>query len=151
MRLFEAFFLSLIASLFAGAFLFLAIPLTGYCVASDKQGDFIDSEMAIILVVLYGIYAIIQLILSVVNLLQIVHLKSTMGSDCDKNNVIRNFLIAELSLYLVVFVVMLSFIGLPMYVLLFSIPYAICCTVYTYIFRYFLKRGAYFESIRPEV
>ena len=139
MKLHEAFFLSLITSLFAGAFLFLAIPLTGYCAVSDTQGDFIDSEMAFILVLLYGIYAVIQLILSIINLLQVVHLRSTLGSNFDKSYLIPNFLIAELSLYFIVFVVMISLIGLPVFVLLLSIPYVICCTVSIYIFRYFLS------------
>ena len=150
MKLFEVFFLSLFLSLLAGAFLFLGIPLTGYWVVSDKQGNFFDSEMAIILVVLYAIYAIIQLILSIVNLIQIVHLRSTVGSYLEGSNLVRRFLIAEFILYFIVFTVIISLIGIPVIfpaVLIFSVPYVICCTASIYIFRYFLKKEFVSDSI----
>ena len=140
MKLHEAFFLTLISSWFAGAFLFLGIPLASYFVMVESGDNFFYANMLGVLLVLYFIYVAIQFILSLINFLQVVHLRSTLGSNFDKSYLIPNFLIAELSLYLIIFVIMISLIGLPVFVLLFSIPYVISCTASIYIFRYFLSR-----------
>jgi hypothetical protein len=143
MRLFETFFLSLMTSLFAGAFLFLGIPLAWHFVNSDKQHLFYYPQMFGVLLLLYVIYVAIQLLLSVINLVQVIYLKNTIGLNFNKSHIIRHFLVAELILYLIVFLVIVALFDVPEIVpaaLLFSIPYIICCTNSIFLFRYFLKR-----------
>ncbi len=143
MKLHEAFFLSLISSLFVGAFLFLGIPLASYFVTIESHDNLFHSNMLLVLFGFYVIYAGIQLTLSTINLLQIVHFRSIPGLSSDRPRMVRYFLIAEVFLYLIVFVVMISLVGLPEFVpavLLFSIPYVICCTASIFIFLYFLDK-----------
>ena len=143
MKLFETFFLSLMTSLFAGAFLFLGIPLVWHFVDSDKQNLCYYPKMFGVLFLFYLIYIVIQFLLSVINLVQAIYLKNTVGLDFTKSLIIRHFLVAELILYVIVFVVIVSLFDVPEIVpaaLLFSIPYIICCTNSVFLFRYFLKR-----------
>jgi hypothetical protein len=143
MKLYEAFFLSLIFSLFAGALLFFGIPLIWHFVADGPQKIFFYLKMPGVVLVFYLIYVVIQFLLSIINLLQVIYLRYTVRLDFDKGHIIRSFLFAELTLYLIVFVVMLALIdetGFAPVVLLFSIPYVICCTISIFFFRYFLKK-----------
>jgi hypothetical protein len=143
MKLFEAFFLSLVASLFAGAFLFLGIPFLWYFIAEDRPATFIDSEMLVIVLAFYAIYAVIQLLLSIINLIQAIHLRSIGALTFTGRKILSNFLIAELALYLVVFVALVVVVSVPEIVpaaLIFSIPYVICCTISVFIFRWLLKK-----------
>lgn len=143
MKILEAFFLSLFVSLLAGAALFIGLPCLLIFIFSDGKAPFIESEGLCIIGILYGVYAIIQIVLSVVNAIQMEHLITKEGLDPMDRRTLQNFLIAEFSLYLIVFVIMMALLPLPemgLITLIFSIPYAICCTNSIFIFRYFLKK-----------
>jgi len=143
MKLYEAFFLTLLCSLLAGALLFLGIPLTGYFGTGDSHDHFLDSRILTVLLIFYGIYAAIQLLLSVINLIQVVHLRTSVGIDIEQGHLMRNFLVSEFILYAIIFVIMVALVPAPEMVgivFVFSIPYVICCTNSIFLFRYFLRK-----------
>ena len=153
MKLFEASFLSLFCSLFAGAFLFFGLPVIVEYITSDGQLSLFKSEGMIILIVMYIIYVVIQLVLSVLNWIQARHLDLSGELDPSDRRTLYNFFLAEFSLYLIVFVIAIALmreVVIIPFVFAFSIPYAICCTASVFIFRYFLKRMQISEALNAE-
>ena len=145
MKLYEAFFLSFILSLVAGAVIFLGIPAL---FSFDMKGGsfmFLDSELMLVALVLYGIYVFIQFLLSVINLIQVISFESRGQLNFENGTVSNNLFFAEMALYALVFTALAiafeTVTAVP-FILLFSIPYIICCTNSVLIFRYFLKKIA---------
>lgn len=141
MKYFEATMRSLICSLFIGAVLFICIPMAIEIITSTGKISRILACEWYPFGILYGIYGAIQIVLSVINGIQADHL----GDDIDPwgMRILYNFFLAEFSLYLIVYVIMVSLIPAPLMILVvfvFSIPYIICCTASVYIFRYYLRR-----------
>ena len=126
MKLFEAFYSALLLSLIAGALLFLGLPLAIDYIISDGKLSLTQSEGIWILLLMYGIYAMIQLALSILNVVQAHYLLIHNELEPEKPRTLHNFFIAECSLYLMVFVIMVALVPVPEIVgvvILFSIPY----------------------------
>lgn len=160
MKLFEAFCSSLFWSLLAGALLFVGLPLSVDYILSDVKSTIATDDILFFLL-MYIIYVLIQLILSILNVIQANHLLTHGELKPDEPRTLHNFIIAEISLYLIVFVIivalviMIGFAPVPAMivgiVILFSIPYVICCTGSVFIFRFFLRRMMASEAILPSV
>ena len=144
MKTYEAFFLSLITSLLVGALLFFALPFIWNCLASINLCSPIDSFMWFALGLLYCIYIPIRFLLSGINLIQAIYLSKIDRASLEEWQVIKLFFAGEGILYLIIFLglslVCWEIDAMP-FILAFSAPYIICCSISVFIFRYFLKKS----------
>ena len=143
MKLYKVFFGSLIASLVCGAFLFIGIPFLWDFIGGEEHISFINSEVLPVFLILYIMYAIIQLLLSVINFIQVTYMDRRGILYVDESKLFSRLVLAELCLYTVVFLIFGILIRNPegiSFILLFSIPYVICCTNSILLFRFLLKK-----------
>jgi hypothetical protein len=144
MKSYESFFLSFLASLLMGAFLFIGIPLVWEIVTMPQKEIFsMEYDMVFIGVVMYVVYAVIQFWLSSANFVQTRYWWVDGHLNIAPKQMLYKFLIAEGVLYLIVFIAFaIPFGGGEeiFVVSLFSIPYIICCTASVFTYRnIFLK------------
>src|SRR4051812_21653503 len=131
MRIYEAFFLSLLISMLLGAIIFFCIPYAVILAFSGRPFLPIDEELLFIPVVFFSIYAIIQFWLSAINAAQVFYWQRKGMLDLGDKKLMHRLLGAEAVLYIIVFagfVFAAGVMAVP-FVLLFSIPYIIFCTV----------------------
>jgi hypothetical protein len=147
MKPYNAFISSFLVSLAIAALIFFGIPFV-FCLLVWKENFFsYDSLILTIPLAMYVVYVIIQFWLSVINLAQIVNRKAADETP-QPTQILYSFLRAEAILYCVVFAVFTTIFGFFVagYVLLFSIPYIICCTASVFYFRYFFITFSKSES-----
>ena len=113
MKLYEAFFLAFLCSLLAGASLFLGIPFICGLIMSRGDISIIDSELTFIFLAMFMIYAVIQFILSIINLVQSIYFDSQGLLYIQGRHVLRSFVIAEVVLYLTIFTSLIALIREP--------------------------------------
>ncbi|MCW3126226.1 MAG: hypothetical protein JWO03_1884 [Bacteroidetes bacterium] len=129
-------------SLLMGGLLFLGIPYIFFLLIDDKPFQFMDSELAGLPIAMFVVYVIIQFWLSAINLVQAIFMLRK-GKAVDSCTDPHPFYIAEAVLYMIVFfplAICIGFIEAVPFILVFSIPYIICCTASVYLFKYILIR-----------
>ena len=144
MKMYRSILTSFGWSLLLGVLIFCVIPITCLLLSKSRDSDFYT-----VFIVLYGIYIFIQLALSATNLLQVHFYEKICHDDIDFTGLFERFLIAEMILYFIVFIPLSMGLGLKdasVFVLLFSIPFVICCTVSVFLSIHFINKQILAES-----
>ena len=153
MKLYKASFFSFVISILHGALLFLGIGFVFYLLGPDLRHGVVDSDEMGIALVLYVIYVVIQFWLSSINLIQAIYLDKK-GRLFEEEDGIHVYFLGEIILYLIVFIALSllcreGFVTLV--ILIFSIPYVLCCSASVYMFRYFLRRFIKTDISEPAI
>ena len=141
-----------IPTLFTSALLSLVVfpacaVLSGFF--RDEREFYDSSAMLLIVGAMLIVYGGIQFILTVIHVFQVNYMVKRGKLVFDKANAIHPFYISEMALYWLIFLGLAAWMRevlLIQGVLVFSIPYVICCTASVSIFRYYLKLNNETES-----
>ena len=123
-------------SLLIGAGVFIGMPVMAY-ILFDHEALISEPLDLIVFPVFYAIYISIQLVLSGLFFYLIKKWASNLSEPISPPTVLQSFLVTEFFLYCAVFAcfspLMYIAIEVALVVLIFSIPYIVCCTVSVFI------------------